>query len=121
MLRCHRIQWIMPRVLLLFLVAFMVTCFMPCAIFAQGVPATIKGTVKDKESGEMLDYANVLLAGTTRGTMSLGGGVFYFNGMAPGTYTVKVLYLGYAPMEQTITVFNAEEAKEIESVSVELR
>jgi hypothetical protein len=73
-------------------------------VSAQGAPATIKGTVRDKETGELLDYANVLLAGTTRGTMSLGGGVFYFNGMAPGTYTIKVLYLGFAPMEQTITV-----------------
>ncbi len=104
MLRCHRIKWIMPRVLLLILAAFLVTTFVPGEASAQGMPATIKGTVRDKESGDLLDYANVLLAGTTRGTMSLGGGVFYFNGMAPGTYTIKVLYLGYAPVEQSVTV-----------------
>lgn len=122
MLRFHRIQWIMPRVLILVLVAFLVTTFAPGDIFAQGVPATIKGSVKDKESGEMLDYANVLLAGTTRGTMSLGGGVFYFNGLAPGTYTVKVLYLGYAPMEQTLTVGSGDIKTvvfELETVIVE--
>mgnify|MGYP001817356034 CR=1 FL=1 len=100
MLPRPRFSLILPLVLFLLLVA--VT--MPEEVSAHGAPATIKGTVRDKESGELLDYANVLLVGTTRGTMSLGGGVFYFNGMAPGTYTIKVLYLGYAPVEQTVTV-----------------
>ncbi len=100
MLRRSRFSWILSLALFLLLV----TTAMPEDVSAQGAPATIKGTVRDKETGELLDYANVLLAGTTRGTMSLGGGVFYFNGMAPGTYTIKVLYLGFAPMEQTVTV-----------------
>ena len=104
MLRRNRIPWILPLVLFMLLIAVAA----PDEGFAQGAPATIKGTVKDKESGELLDYANVLLAGTTRGTMSLGGGVFYFNGMAPGTYSIKVLYLGYAPMEKTITLSAGE-------------
>ena len=99
MLRRPRIQWILHLVLLLLLASVIA----PGESAAQA-PATIKGVIKDGESGELLDYANVMLAGTTRGTMSLGGGVFYFNGMAPGTYTVKVLYLGYAPVEKTITV-----------------
>jgi len=122
MLRRHRIQWNMPRLIILGLLAVLVANFAPAWTFAQNAPATIKGTIKDKESGELLDYANVLLAGTTRGTMSLGGGVFYFNGMAPGTYTVKVLYLGYAPMEQTITVGAGDIKKlsfELETVIVE--
>ncbi len=100
MLRRHRIKWLLSLGILLFLSAAMA----PVEVAAQGAPATIKGIVKDSESGELLDYANVLLVGTTRGTMSLGGGVFYFNNMAPGTYTIKVLYLGYAPVEQTVTL-----------------
>jgi len=68
------------------------------------MPGTIKGTIRDIESGEYLDYANVLIVGTTRGTMSLGGGVFYFQGLAPGEYTIRVLYLGYAPEEQTVSL-----------------
>jgi outer membrane receptor protein involved in Fe transport len=67
-------------------------------------PGNIRGIIRDQESGEKLDYANVLLQGTHRGTMSLGGGVFHFNGMAPGEYTIQVLYLGYAPMTKTVTV-----------------
>ncbi len=99
MLRRHRITRLWSYGLLLLLLSALV----PVRAVAQA-PATIKGIVKDGETGELLDYANVLLVGTTRGTMSLGGGVFYFNGMAPGTYTIKVLYLGYAPVEQTVTV-----------------
>lgn len=100
MLRRHRIQWILPLVLLVVLAAFAI----PGEAQAQDAPGTIKGVVKDGETGELLDYANVLLVGTSRGTMSLGGGVFYFNGMPPGNYTVKVLYLGYAPMEVPVSV-----------------
>jgi len=117
MLRCHRISWTMSFLLLMFLV----TSLAPTIASAQA-PATIEGVVKDKETGEFLDYANVLLVGTSRGTMSLGGGLFYFQGMRPGTYTVKILYLGYAPVEQTITLTDGETAKltfSLETVIVE--
>ena len=98
--RLNRFHWLFSLALLLLLAAALA----PGEVNAQGAPGTIKGVVKDGESGDLLDYANVLLVGTTRGTMSLGGGVFYFRGMAPGTYTIKVLYLGYAPLEKTVTV-----------------
>jgi len=103
MLRHNRIHWILSASLILVLISILV----PGLGFAQS-PGTIKGSIKDKETGEMLDYANVLMEGTTRGTMSLGGGVFYFNGMSPGTYTIKVLYLGYAPMSKTVTIKSGE-------------
>jgi hypothetical protein len=66
------------------------------------LPGEIRGTIRDTETGEFLDYANVLIKGSTRGTMSLGGGAFFFKGLPPGEYTIQVLYLGYAPEEQTI-------------------
>ena len=74
------------------------------AAWAQGAAGTIKGNVKDGETGDLLDYANVIIKGTSRGTMSLGGGMFYFRGLAPGTYTIQVLYLGYEPTERTVTL-----------------
>ncbi len=100
MLRHHRIR----RLLSIGVFLLLISAFLPVDVGAQGAPATIKGIVKDSDSGETLDYANVLLAGTTRGTMSLGDGVFWFKNLAPGTYTVKVLYLGFAPVEQTVTL-----------------
>ena len=71
---------------------------------AQASPGTIKGVVKDGETNDLLDYANVIIKGTTRGTMSLGRGMYTFRGLAPGSYTIQVLYLGYEPAEETVTV-----------------
>jgi outer membrane receptor protein involved in Fe transport len=99
MLRRHRFQWNASLAILFLLPLLLV----PDLGWAQA-PGTIRGTIRDKESGDLLDYANVLIKGTTRGTMSLGGGVFYFQGLAPGEYAIQVLYLGYAPQEKTITV-----------------
>ncbi len=73
-------------------------------VSAQAQQGMIKGLVKDGESGDLLDYANVIIKGTSRGTMTLGGGAFYFRGLAPGTYTIQVLYLGYEPAEQTVVL-----------------
>ncbi len=117
MLRRPRIEWILPVVMALAFVLSAAT-----DVIAQDAPGIIKGTIRDKESGELLDYANVLLKGTTRGTMSLGGGVFYFNGMAPGDYRIQVLYLGYAPIEKVVSVIpgqTVEVAFNMEVVIVE--
>jgi outer membrane receptor protein involved in Fe transport len=82
----------------------LVVLLVPTFVMAQGAPGTIRGTIRDSETNEFLDYANVLLKGTNQGTMSLGGGVFYFQGLRPGQYTVQVLYLGYAPEEIVVDV-----------------
>jgi len=94
----------LPRIVLgLFLVALAIV-MTTGEVQAQGTTGTIKGIVKDGETGDLLDYANVIIKGTTRGTMSLGGGAFYFRGLAPGTYTIQVLYLGYEPKEETVVL-----------------
>lgn len=80
----------------------------PALSEAQEAPGSVKGTIRDVESGEYLDYANVLIKGTNQGTMSLNGGEFYFQGLRPGTYTIQVLYLGYAPEEITVEVPSGE-------------
>jgi outer membrane receptor protein involved in Fe transport len=74
---------------------------------AQGVGA-VNGTIRNGETGERLDYANVVLTrnsdGAVWGAMSLGGGQFFLNGIPAGSYTLKVLYLGFKPIEQAVTV-----------------
>ena len=91
-----------------FLLLVAVCWLLAAAAVAQEAPGAIKGIIRDAETGEKLDYANVLLKGTNRGTMSLGGGVFYFQNLRPGKYTVQVLYLGYAPEERTVEVRSGE-------------
>ena len=52
--------------------------------------------------------ANVVLTrnsdGAVWGAMSLGGGQFFLNGIPAGQYTLKVLYLGFKPVEEAVTV-----------------
>lgn len=64
------------------------------AAFAQN--GIIKGIVKDKGSEETIFGANVLLLGTTKGSSSGIDGDFSFEA-TPGTYELKVSYIGYTP------------------------
>ena len=66
MLRSHRL----PRFAGVFLLLALILAVGPTVSWAQGV-GTIKGTIRDAETGDFLDYANVLIKGTTRGTMSV--------------------------------------------------
>ncbi|HPF34265.1 MAG TPA: TonB-dependent receptor [Candidatus Krumholzibacteria bacterium] len=82
------------------------------AITGQGqAPAMIKGRVLDDESGEVLAYTNVYLAGTSIGTIALQAGDFYLNGLRPGTYTVMASYISYGTGAETVTVGPGETAE----------
>lgn len=82
------------------------------AVTGRGqAPAMIKGRVLDDESGEVLSYTNVYLAGTNIGTIALQDGWFYMNGLRPGTYTVKASYISYGVGAETVTVGPGEVAE----------
>ncbi len=74
-------------------------------------PAMIKGQVRDAESGEVLPYTNVYIAGTSLGTIALQDGNFYLAGLRPGTYTVRASYISYALGLETVTVAAGEVAE----------
>ena len=68
----------------------------------------VTGVIRNAETGETLDYANIVLRripdGAQWGTMSLGGGRFFLKGLPAGKYSLKVLYLGYRPVDQEVEV-----------------
>lgn len=66
---------------------------MAFSVFAQ--TGTIRGTVFDKNSGEPIGFANVLLEGTSTGTNTDINGFYTIAGIEPGSYTLRVTYLGY--------------------------
>ena len=74
-------------------------------------PALIKGEVRDAESGDVLPYTNVYIAGTSIGTIALQDGKFYLSGLRPGTYTVRASYISYALGSETVTVASGEVAE----------
>ena len=81
--------------------------------------ATLRGTVKDKDTGEPLAGANVeVTSGTAqRGTAANTVGEFEVGNIPPGTYTVTISFIGYGRYVMGGTVFSAGETK---TISVEM-
>lgn len=61
----------------------------------QAQNAMLHGKIVDQESGEELVGANVLLVGTTMGAATDIDGKFTIRNIAPGTYTVRISFIGY--------------------------
>ncbi len=55
----------------------------------------IRGVVVVDTTGVPLHYANVVLEGTTMGNFTMADGSFLISGIPVGTYTVKVMMMGY--------------------------
>ncbi len=70
---------------------------LPVFLFA-GTTGKIAGKVTDKSSGEPLPGVNVIIEGTTLGAATDINGDFYILNVPVGTYTVKVVYVGYRTM-----------------------
>lgn len=77
-----------------FLALFMAALLLP-ALLAAGTTGKIKGNVTDRETGESLPGANVVVVGTTLGAASDLNGDFVILNVQPGVYTVKATFVGY--------------------------
>lgn len=72
---------------------------------------TIKGRILDT-SNQTLPGATIYIDSLHTGVVSDINGFYTLTNIAPGTYKVKVSYVGYSPIEMTITV---PEGKTVES------
>lgn len=79
------------RIALLFLLLIMGS-----AVYAQ--TRSISGQVIDKKTREPLPFLNVVLFGTTIGTMTDDNGVYTLPGLKSGVYRVQVSGVGYKTM-----------------------
>ncbi len=77
------------------------------AAFAQTF--SIRGRVVDRVSGETLPGTSVAVVGTPQGGVSDGSGAFRVGPLAPGTYTLRVSFIGYVNLEQKVTITNRDE------------
>lgn len=92
----------MLRKLVLTLVALTV---LPIWSYAQD--GKIRGTVRDRESGEPLVGANVLIEGTSLGAATDVNGEYIILSVPPGVYTLRVSLVGYAPLTVSNVRVNA--------------
>ncbi len=70
--------------------------------FAQ--TGTISGRVTDQDTYEPLPGANILIKGTSRGTITEMDGKFTIENIQPGNYLVEITFIGYETSENFVTV-----------------
>ncbi|HWB43318.1 MAG TPA: carboxypeptidase regulatory-like domain-containing protein, partial [Gemmatimonadales bacterium] len=76
---------------------------------AEAQQSSVGGVVTDEATGQPLEAARVVLTGTNRLTETNREGRYTLRNVAPGTYAVRVLRLGYRPATDTANVAPGEE------------
>lgn len=99
---------IVSCLVLIFLAFFAATAFSQTAVF--------QGTVTDEETGERLAGANIVLISTETGLQITGTftddqGEFELRRIAPGTYNIRVTFIGYEAKILPDVTFSAGETK----------
>jgi hypothetical protein len=93
----------MSRKLLLWALLFVL---LPTLIFAQ--MGKLRGLITDRDTGEPLLGANVVIEGTALGAASDLSGSYIVLAVPPGVYSVRVSYIGYqTEVMQNIRVLSA--------------
>ncbi|MDP3444552.1 MAG: carboxypeptidase-like regulatory domain-containing protein, partial [Ignavibacteria bacterium] len=83
----------------------LVTLILPFSLLMA--QATIKGTVKDKLTSETLPGANVLIEGTTTGTVTDFDGNYSFE-VPEGKVDISVRFVGYETSTRNVTLSNGQ-------------
>ena len=71
------------------------------APLAAQEPAVVTGTVTDAGTAGAVTGASVSIVGTNRTSATNAAGAYQIR-VRPGTYTLRVTMIGYAPQEQQI-------------------
>lgn len=79
-------------------------------LLAQGQTGAITGNVTDP-SGGVLKGAQISLESKNVNVVSNEQGLFLINGLTPGNYTLKIIYVGFAPFNKTVDVAAGQTAK----------
>ena len=94
------------------LVVLSVMILLPAVLLAAG-SGKIRGKVTDRETGEPLIGANVVIEGTSLGASTDVNGEYYVLSVPVGTYTVRATYVGYRSFTMRNVEVNADLTKEV--------
>src|SRR5690606_41188721 len=89
---------------------FFICCLvlLPCmpSAFGQTAPGhgMLVGNIRDRHSDAPVGWAQVLVEGANRSTMSDDAGRFEFRNLTAGAYTLKIFRIGYEPFEGRVHV-----------------
>jgi hypothetical protein len=76
--------------------------------------ASLKGRVVDAVNNEPLPFVNIIVSGTTIGTITDFDGNFVFNGLTPGFIRLEASFIGYKPAISAEIEVRAASASSIE-------
>jgi TonB-linked SusC/RagA family outer membrane protein len=79
------------------------------ASIVEAQQSSIGGSVTDQATGQRLEAARVVLVGTTRIETTNQDGQYRFRNVAPGSYGLRVLRLGYGPVTDSANVAPGED------------
>ena len=79
--------------------------FIPSIIFSQGV--SLSGYVSGTDSSTVTG-ATIIIKGTTFGTVTDKKGFYKINKIKPGTYTLRVSYLGFETQERSVAILKED-------------
>ena len=82
-------------------VTLLLTVAVSAAIVSAGSTGIITGHVVDKETGDPIVGATVILAGTNRGAATDPDGKYLIPRVEPGEYTLRFAHIDYATLEVT--------------------
>ena len=63
--------------------------------FSSGQSAEVRGRITDANNNEAVPFANIIVVGTNKGTISNTDGSFQISGLEPGYIQLKVSFIGY--------------------------
>ncbi len=86
-----------------------ILCFVLAALCAPEAGycspgASISGVVTDAQTGERLPGANILIEGTSLGASTDLSGRYHVGDVPPGSYIVRVSYVGYKNLKENVTL-----------------